>query len=116
MLSTSAAQQLALDADPDATVREAQRHHARVKRERLAVERERWTPRRKHRLATAERREAGASVTLARALRVAGEHEHGSLPFLTELEIDQQDHERALHVRERVEQRRERSAGRGLEL
>jgi hypothetical protein len=114
MLATSSAQQFGVELDPAAAVREAEARLERASRERRGIEASKWTPRRGHRLAAAQRRETAAAQDLAQTRRSLQERRHGQRPFVTESQLEQRRIEQIERVADRLE--RSRSHNRGREL
>ena len=82
--------------------------------ERREIENSRWTPRRTHRLAAAQRREGAAAEELAQTRRSLEEHLHGKRPFVSERQLEQRHTEQLERMTERIERSRARSRGREL--
>jgi conjugative relaxase-like TrwC/TraI family protein len=116
MLSTTSAEQLAIDVDPSVLVREAEQRLQREQSDRRSLEQARWTPQRRHRLAAAQRREADAAAEVASARRSVVERSHGSRPFVTERELDERGDARTQRLLERASEARHRERGRGIDL
>ena len=116
MLASSSAQQLGLELDPAAAVREAEGRLQRASRERRQIEAAKWTPRRSHRLAAAQRREEAAGEALAQTRRSSAERRHGERPFVTESELEQRRIEQIERVTDRLERIRDRGVERGRAL
>jgi hypothetical protein len=116
MLATSGAQQLASELDPTAGQRQAEQHLRRAQQDRRDIETSRWTPKRRHRLAAAQRREADAATELERAQRAHAEQRHGERPFITQHDLDEQHARHLERIAERLEVSRDRTRERGREL
>ena len=116
MLATSGAQQLASELDPAAGQRQAEERLRRAQQDRRDIETSRWTPKRGHRLAAAQRREADAAKELARAQRACAEHRHGDRPFVTQHELEERHAKHLERVTERLEAARTRDLDRGRGL
>jgi hypothetical protein len=117
-LSTSTAQQLAIDT-PDRDLAEAQRRHLAAGAARHAIEQSPWRPGRRHRLAAARKQEDATARELAHAQRAQAEQRHAAQPFTTDREataqLDQLSDQR---IQRRLQQARdhEKARGRGREL
>jgi conjugative relaxase-like TrwC/TraI family protein len=111
MLATSGAQRLATELDPTAGQRQAEERLRRAQQDRLAIETSRWTPKRGHRLAAAQRRETAAVHDLARARRVGAERRHGAQPFVTSHDLEERHAKQAERLAERLEATRARDSG-----
>jgi conjugative relaxase-like TrwC/TraI family protein len=116
MLATSGAQQLASELDPTAGQRQAEERLRRAQQDRREIETSRWTPKRGHRLAAAQRREVDAANDLARARRVGAERRHGAQPFVTSRDLEERHARQAERLAARLEATRARDSGhqRGL--
>jgi len=116
MLATSGAQQLASELDPTAVQRQAEERLRRAQHDRRHIETSRWIPKRGHRLAAAQRREADAAKQLSRAQRACAEHRHGERPFVTQRDLEEQHAKQLERLTERLEASRHRARERGREL